>query len=130
PIQVSITIAQEYRSFISPIIGTVPDDAFYCDSESVDDNCTVSRANNDSLSISFLPLSSTFHCLNPRHWASLCSSIQRWLVSIPNQSQHQTWGRDMFWLAYVVAYPNFPAGTWPIWDSRILPKGTFIKGWM
>ena len=36
----------------------------------------------------------------------------------------------MFWLAYVTAYPKFPAGNWPIWDSRILPQGTFIEGWM
>ena len=35
PIQVSVTIAQEYHSFISPIIGTMPDKAFYCNPQLV-----------------------------------------------------------------------------------------------
>ncbi|EGN99246.1 hypothetical protein SERLA73DRAFT_73784 [Serpula lacrymans var. lacrymans S7.3] len=55
--------------------------------------------------ISFLPLSPSF----PYIW---------------------NWGLDVFLIAFVSAYPTFPQGDWPAWDSRIPLEGRFIVEWM
>lgn len=40
-----------------------------------------------------------------------------------------TWGRDAFWMAFVAAHPDFPRGSWPLWNSRISLEGAFIESW-
>lgn len=40
------------------------------------------------------------------------------------------WGIDLFWIAFIAAYPEFPNGSWPFWDTRIPCKGTFLTTWL
>ncbi|EGO04520.1 hypothetical protein SERLA73DRAFT_148992 [Serpula lacrymans var. lacrymans S7.3] len=50
-----------------------------------------------------------------------------------NSLQHSlewTWGREVFWMAYIAAYPEFPNGRWTIWSLKISPEGSFLEGWM
>jgi hypothetical protein len=60
----------------------------------------------------------------------LLGQIQRWLVNIPLDSQHWSWGRNAFWFAFVAAYPDFPSGNWLMWDARIPLQGRFIEQWL
>ncbi|THH19878.1 hypothetical protein EW146_g1396 [Bondarzewia mesenterica] len=80
-------------------------------------------------SISFLPLPSTFDVSSARAWASLASQIQDWLItSVGNHlSPYWSWGVEAFWVAFVAAYPSFPLGDWPRWDTRIPLRGAFIE---
>jgi hypothetical protein len=36
------------------------------------------------------------------------------------------WGVEVFWIAFVTAFPQFPFGAWPTWDPAILLNGPFI----
>lgn len=40
------------------------------------------------------------------------------------------WGKDLFWFAYIAAYPRFPEGHWPSWDPAIPAEGAFIDRWL
>ncbi|KAG1887730.1 hypothetical protein F4604DRAFT_1526692, partial [Suillus subluteus] len=61
-------------------------------------------------------------------WASLMKDIEGWLVAQVNcQMQLWTWGRDAFWLVFIVAYPSFPMGSWLKWDPQIPLEGMFIE---
>jgi hypothetical protein len=80
--------------------------------------------------IPFLPLRHNFNPADSHHWSQLSEEIQHWLVTVPVDSQYWTWGRDAFWLAFVGAHPDFPAGKWPRWDARIPVEGQFIEQWV
>ncbi|KAJ8582621.1 hypothetical protein M405DRAFT_708070, partial [Rhizopogon salebrosus TDB-379] len=80
--------------------------------------------------IPFLPLQH-FNYSDWATWAALSKDIEGWLaVEVDAEMQLWTWGRDAFWLAFVVAYPLFPRGSWPKWDPRIPLEGTFIEQWL
>ncbi|KAG2357553.1 hypothetical protein BDR07DRAFT_1297435 [Suillus spraguei] len=69
-------------------------------------------------SIPFLPLLPAFNSRNQENWTSLSKEIETWLVlDVHPESPLWTWGHDAFWLAFIGAYPCFPRGTWPMWDS-------------
>jgi hypothetical protein len=40
---------------------------------------------------------------------------------------HWKWGVEVFWAAFIAAFPSFPLGEWPLWDSRIPMAGPFIE---
>lgn len=80
--------------------------------------------------ITFLPLPSNFNPTDSCHWSRLLGQIQCWLVNIPSDSQHWSWGHDAFWFAFVAAYPDFPSGNWLTWDARIPLQGRFIEQWL
>ncbi|KIJ13254.1 hypothetical protein PAXINDRAFT_181327 [Paxillus involutus ATCC 200175] len=129
PIQISVSVAEELSSFTTPIIGEVVEDS--CLSQLSDDHSDSQSSNPpDDIPIPFLPLPSHFDASDIKHWAGLCSDIQRWLLSVPEQSQQWSWGCDIFWLAFIAANPNFPNGGWPIWSPRIILKGPIIESWL
>lgn len=40
---------------------------------------------------------------------------------------HWKWGAEVFWTAFIAAFPTFPLGDWPSWDVRIPMVGSFIE---
>ncbi|KAF8257537.1 hypothetical protein EI94DRAFT_1817542 [Lactarius quietus] len=79
--------------------------------------------------ISFLPLSPTFNKTSAEAWSSLSSQIQQWLIFCLQDegTPHWEWGVEVFWVAFITAFPSFPLGEWPLWDSRIPMTGPFIE---
>ncbi|KAG2029760.1 hypothetical protein BDR03DRAFT_825306, partial [Suillus americanus] len=66
-----------------------------------------------------------------RCWVTLLYKLESWLVHIvvDTCTPEWTWGRDAFWIAFLAAYPDFPHGSWPLWNSRISLEGAFIESW-
>ncbi|KAG1828024.1 hypothetical protein EV424DRAFT_1471406 [Suillus variegatus] len=126
PIQISVSIAEEYRSFTTPVLEALSMDGY---PHSGCSGNTLSCDNID-IPIPFLPLPHNFDPTDSYHWSQLSEQIQLWLVTIPEDSQYWTWGRDAFWLAFVGACPDFPNGRWPKWDARIPLEGQFIEHWL
>ncbi|KAL4064702.1 hypothetical protein V8B97DRAFT_1920027 [Scleroderma yunnanense] len=89
PIQISVSVSEEFSSFMMPIIAEVVKDSWI-----------------------------------------MQSSQAHWLLSISEQSQQWSWGCEMFWLTFVAANPDFLGGIWPVWNTRIMPEGLFIEGWL
>lgn len=141
PVQITVSIADEYGTFASPVVEALlmnlcssagdlmpSDNAVSLQSSQfllkiyiVQSVC--SHGHNDfpvlldDTLIPFLPLQH-FDYADQAKWASLMKDIEAWLVDQVNcQTQLWTWGRDAFWLAFIAAYPSFPRGSWPKWDS-------------
>ncbi|KAG1794432.1 uncharacterized protein HD556DRAFT_1197637, partial [Suillus plorans] len=139
PIQISVSIAEEYSSFTTPVIESLALDGYPTSEGSISENvAAVSDSGHElepynrhvDIPITFLPLPSDFNPTDSCHWSRLLEQIQRWLVNIPSDSQHWTWGRDAFWYAFVATYPDFPSGSWLTWDARIPLQGRFIEQWL
>ncbi|KAG1753111.1 hypothetical protein EDD22DRAFT_784685 [Suillus occidentalis] len=139
PIHISVSIAEEYKSFTTPVVEALALDGYpysKCSSTLGDVSGQLSLGghkisyDNIDIPIPFLPLPSNFSPVDSYHWLQLSQQIQRWLVFILAESQHWKWGCDVFWLAFVGACPDFPNGQWPRWDTRIPLKGQFIKQWL
>ncbi|KAG1766329.1 hypothetical protein EV702DRAFT_934445, partial [Suillus placidus] len=134
PVRISVSIAEEYGPFISPIMEALSVD--FCSTRSsspilMDDVTNNDFPSREDVIISFLPLRGSFNYINPMDWATLSKDIETWLVTkVDNRSQLWTWGCDAFWLTFVAAYPLFPRGKWPMWDPRIPLDGAFIKEWL
>lgn len=79
--------------------------------------------------ISFLPLSPKFNKTSAVAWASLAFRIQQWLLHFIQDQHlpHWKWGADVFWTAFIAAFPNFPLGSWPPWDGRIPLTGAVVN---
>jgi hypothetical protein len=79
--------------------------------------------------ISFLPLAPAFDKASTKAWATLASRIQDWLIFYIHDEHlpHWKWGAEVFWIAFVAAFPSFPLGDWALWDARIPFVGTFIE---
>src|SRR5215472_8241224 len=64
---------------------------------------------------------------------NLLETIHDWLVA---QRQHLvdkglwSWGVQAFWIAFTAAYPAFPHGEWPRWNSVIPLQGLDIEDWL
>ncbi|KAG1908797.1 uncharacterized protein F5891DRAFT_1180361 [Suillus fuscotomentosus] len=137
PVHISVSVAEEYGPFTSPVMEAISVDLCSTRSNSpLMDDSTPSQANNNLSSqaddiIPFLPLQRIFNYINPMEWATLSKEIKEWLVNdVDTRSQLWTWGCDAFWLTFVAAYPLFPRGKWPMWDPRIPVEGTFIQEWL
>ncbi|EGN96973.1 hypothetical protein SERLA73DRAFT_154348 [Serpula lacrymans var. lacrymans S7.3] len=131
-IQFSVTLAEEYKSLATPVVQVVSWNYFGSeqslhsgDTCFIDNDCKSSSPFADIL-VNFLPLSHLFNHLRSHHWFLLSRQIQEWLVTIPKESQHWSWGRNAFWLAFIGANPYFPNGSWSKWDPRILLQGLFF----
>ncbi|KAG1876991.1 hypothetical protein C8R48DRAFT_544681, partial [Suillus tomentosus] len=136
PVEISVSIAEEFGCFTMPIIHAM----------SVDPWCTPpgSPVNNvsgfepsensilpaDDVPIPFLPLPSEFDYTKRKDWAELSQRIEKWLIELDTELPEWSWGRDTFWLMFVAAFPSFPRGTWPMWDPRIPLEGAFIEQWL
>ena len=79
--------------------------------------------------ISFLPLAPAFNKASTKAWVTLASRIQNWLIFYIQDQHlaHWKWGSEVFWIAFVAAFPSFPLGEWPLWDVRIPLAGAFIE---
>ncbi|KAH7903988.1 hypothetical protein BJ138DRAFT_1187413 [Hygrophoropsis aurantiaca] len=136
PIQISVTMSEEYASLMEPVVETVswPEDT----SDSADSDEEMCQENDieyedchQDVLIPFLPLSRNFDRSNPADWSILANSIQDWLLHIESTtSQYWSWGRDAFWLAFIAANPGFPNGRWALWDARVPLEGQFIEQWL
>ncbi|KAH7931054.1 hypothetical protein BV22DRAFT_985002, partial [Leucogyrophana mollusca] len=136
PIQISIAMAEEHRSFMKPVVQVISwnvcesEDSLNSGDTSLQSTHQPSEPHGDVL-IPFLPLPHTFNHSDQNHWTVLAHNIQDWLVTMAHlESQQWTWGRDAFWLAFVAANPEFPNGKWAEWDPRIPLEGEFIERWM
>lgn len=58
--------------------------------------------------------------------------IDHWMVNtLKPVSQEWHWGRELFWLSFVAAFPEFPCGNnWPPWNTRVPLEGAFIESWV
>ncbi|KIK80516.1 hypothetical protein PAXRUDRAFT_15748 [Paxillus rubicundulus Ve08.2h10] len=137
PIQVSVSVAEEYRSFTTPIIEAISWDT--CDSEhsmSSDEMAIIEEQDGfhdpqPDISIPFLPLPAEFNPTKAPDWNALSTQIETWLITkVSMSSQHWTWGHDAFWLTFIAAYPAFPGGKWHMWNSKIVPVGEFVAQWL
>ncbi|KAG2147894.1 uncharacterized protein EDB93DRAFT_1103970 [Suillus bovinus] len=128
PIQISVSIDEEYGVFTTPVINTVSMDVRDSDSWQVDLLPSSDCCSPSDDSIPFLPLPPAFDSCNRENWASLSKEIETWLVlEVDPESPLWTWGHDAFWLAFIGAYPYFPRDRWPMWDSQVPLQGTFIE---
>lgn len=100
--------------------------------QSDDDEPLTHAMGAQEIPISFLPLAPSFNHRDGQSWSKLVEIISNWLVNDVKtlKSQEWTWGTDIFWMAFVAAYPSFPSGTWPVWDCHIALDGTFIHEWL
>ncbi|KAG1744930.1 uncharacterized protein EDB91DRAFT_1246458 [Suillus paluster] len=138
PVQISVSFAEEYRSFTSPVVEATSMDLCSSAGESIplDATSLCSQGHGklpacqDDIDIPFLPLQHFDYC-DQATWAALSKDIKGWLATeVDTETQLWTWGHDAFWLAFIVAHPLFPRGSWPMWDSHIPLEGTFIEQWL
>ncbi|KAG1761161.1 hypothetical protein EDD22DRAFT_780233 [Suillus occidentalis] len=138
PLHISISMEEKYQSLLKPALHATAIDSLSDGAPSVhssaDDVCIVFLripGPEQDVPISFLPLPPSFETNNSAHWAHLCDKIENWLVSSVHTSSSQwTWGRDMFWLAFVASNPCFPGGAWHKWNPSISLQGEFIEEWL
>ncbi|KAH7919604.1 hypothetical protein BV22DRAFT_969312, partial [Leucogyrophana mollusca] len=134
PIQISVRIEEEYRSFTAPVVEAITMQLLQSehtvlgdDVDAIDDH----PAPPSDVTIPFLPLSPLFNPASPSDWAFLSRSIQNWLLDEVNtESPQWSWGRDAFWISFIGGHPFFPRGKWPLWNARIPLEGEFIEQWM
>lgn len=83
-------------------------------------------------SSTFLPLPRTFnrHCTTD--WVTLFQEMQDFVfeVAVDMDSPERAWGTDLYWIAYIAAYPTFPQGARTKWDPRMKLCGTFGDYWL
>ncbi|KAF8272788.1 hypothetical protein EI94DRAFT_1437215, partial [Lactarius quietus] len=62
-------------------------------------------------------------------WVTLASQIQNWLTFYIQDQHllHWKWGAEVFWIAFITAFPSFPLGDWPLWDVQIPLASAFIE---
>ncbi|KAF8131060.1 hypothetical protein EV363DRAFT_1331350 [Boletus edulis] len=82
----------------------------------------------------FLPLPQGFQPSSAHEWQQLVKNIERDLLADPHLSNTDpecyVLMRDLFWMAFVAAFPPFPYGTnWPRWNTYISMEGDFISRW-
>lgn len=73
-----------------------------------------------------------FRPSNRFHWHFVVWRVESWLINFirDRSSPYWTWGQDIFWLAFLGAYPDFPNGNWEAWDSLIDFDGPVILKYM
>jgi len=83
-------------------------------------------------SFPFLPLPRHFDHQSGEAWAELAMLIQSVLVQSSHGEEMPSYvlAHEFFWMAFVAAFPSFPFGEWPEWDSCIPMQGTFISAWV
>jgi hypothetical protein len=70
---------------------------------------------------------------NSLSWVCLASNIERWLLEVATDRRHPQWqwGLDLFWLSFIAAHLNFPAGEQcPLWNPDIPFSGAFLMRWL
>ncbi|KAF8256789.1 hypothetical protein EI94DRAFT_1762787 [Lactarius quietus] len=125
PIEMSIHLLPEFSS-LRPIIQTVPAQLEQAQIRREDE---VRPRPMGVIAVPFLPLTPNFNKTSTEAWSTLASKIQQWLIFCIRDQElpHWKWGVEVFWVAFVAAFPSFPLGDWPLWDSRIPMAGQFIE---
>ncbi|KAF8341171.1 hypothetical protein F5887DRAFT_888031 [Amanita rubescens] len=133
PFQVTVSIPVKYARYMTPVLraGPINND----DSDDVDDSDSADFSTNsdrDNVPITFLPLPSTFNHRDTASWAILVNQISMWLVDTVRSPRYQEWGWgvEAFWMAFIAAYPSFPDGVWPSWDTTIGADTRFFQQWL
>ncbi|KAG1895979.1 uncharacterized protein F5891DRAFT_1193609 [Suillus fuscotomentosus] len=117
PLEITINVPSEFAGYVVPILDAAP--------------LVISSPQPRLRMPSFFPLPSDFDPFTARRWVTLLYKLESWLVHIvvDTCAPEWTWGRDAFWMAFLAAYPDFPHGSWPVWNSRISLEGAFIESW-
>ncbi|KAI9569760.1 hypothetical protein HD554DRAFT_2168935 [Boletus coccyginus] len=120
PVQISVRICDQWAE--QPLLPVI---------------CDMSKEVNKSLNpvtFPFLPLSSLFEPTDAYQWVQLAKQIEECLVADPLlESKHPDryrLTRELFWMAFIAAYPEFPQGKWTRWNSMIAMEGEFMSRWM
>lgn len=82
----------------------------------------------------YLPLPASFDFTDAVSWSEAAQAIQDWATTC-RHTEHTnpplwTISVNLFWLAFVAAYPQFPRAPWPRWDPRMPLSGLFIERWL
>ncbi|KAH9949289.1 hypothetical protein B0H21DRAFT_707190 [Amylocystis lapponica] len=130
PLQISISLPQEYAHFTSPVLRALPAWSASDGTASIVSICLECQFYRYYSHIH--PLPSTFDPSERSSWIALAPEIERWLLTevINVRSPDWLWGRNVFWMAFIAAYPDFPRGEWPVWNTKIAMEGPFIENWM
>lgn len=83
--------------------------------------------------VSFFPLPDGFDYYQSAHWLQLLGHIQQWLSDTPNDctsSAEQSWGTDLYWMAFFAAYPDIRTLPWEDRDPDIPLSDTFGERWL
>ncbi|KAI5997604.1 hypothetical protein EDC04DRAFT_2909611 [Pisolithus marmoratus] len=82
----------------------------------------------------FLPLPSQFEPTDTCQWQQLVKQIEHCLLADPlldsKNPECYRLMRELFWMAFVAAFPEFPHGDWPRWNGLITMEGDFISRWV
>ncbi|KAG6376776.1 hypothetical protein JVT61DRAFT_1800 [Boletus reticuloceps] len=82
----------------------------------------------------FLPLHDGFDPNDMNEWKWLATTIQEYLLENrrlrTNFQGCNLFVCELFWMAFVAAYPTFSHGAWPFWDSQITMEGDFVSRWV
>ncbi|KAG2122909.1 hypothetical protein DEU56DRAFT_917615 [Suillus clintonianus] len=129
PIEITVSLKDEYKSFTVPVIEIASQQHHHSNnSMAFSQSCS---ATDSDLAFSFLPLLPAFDHTDSDHWAELLDNIQSWLVkSVDPITPEWTWGREVFWYAFIATHPDFPSGKWSFWDPSIPLEGQFIEEWV
>ncbi|THG92876.1 hypothetical protein EW026_g8185 [Hermanssonia centrifuga] len=125
PIEIAVSMPAEFASFLVPTIKLSPTVPLVA--EDPDERVL----HEDPAYITFLPLPPSFNRRTVASWKSLAFEIQDWLleVAVDPRCPERIWGTDLFWMAYLAAFPKFPQGQWQGWDPRINVCNTFGERW-
>ncbi|KAI0345232.1 hypothetical protein BDW22DRAFT_1354140 [Trametopsis cervina] len=131
PLQVNITVPGKFAAYVRPVLKAVVEhtDTFaeVIEDEKEDDSPMSDHA------ITFMPLPKEFNHQSSNSWQAMAAEIQSWLNDEVRDTTHLQWqwGLELFWIAYVAAFPDFPSGTaWHDWELALPIDGAFINNWI
>ena len=78
----------------------------------------------------FLPLHDDFDHNDANKWKWLVNVLQEYLLDPHLHTKFQScylFTRELFWMAFIAAYPTFPHSPWPLWNSEIAREGDFVS---
>ncbi|KAI0316172.1 hypothetical protein OF83DRAFT_1173162 [Amylostereum chailletii] len=123
PVAVHVTIPQELENSVSATIEVVGD-ALSMSTHSGSPPSDVPTLFPSSFEFSM------FDPTNDAQWKTLLSILERSLVSgTLRASVLRSHGLELFWMAFIGSYPNFPNGDWASWHPSIALDGAFVCAW-
>ncbi|KAL0056974.1 protein kinase, partial [Marasmius tenuissimus] len=148
PLQISLSLPEPYHSFLQPVVNQFSDSSTSSLIQGAEDDemkTTIAldaaefSSPHDSQAPSQVPdppclvLSPTFNCHTFNSWIVLYESIGQWMGNFRahrNLSEDWEWGREVYWMAFTVAFPNFPSGDWSNWDPMYDLDGPYVQEWL
>ncbi|KIK79497.1 hypothetical protein PAXRUDRAFT_161182 [Paxillus rubicundulus Ve08.2h10] len=141
PLQISVHIPDEYLGQISPSLEYSNPQALQQLGHHLSHDVNLQHTLNPVsfllwavfiITHTFFPHPQIFNPSDSFSWHILAHQIQLHLIQ-------ETWEEhaaecfivhEFFWMAFVTAFPSFPYGDWPNWDTRISMEGDFISYWI